>query len=185
VQDDEQVVVVLVELRALVAREDVLVVERVELEALLQPRLVDRPRTLDVDPAEAGASTISTRGSSRSGVRSAVRDRAERRPKGDRGRLGMARTERLVGGRRHDSEILRARPFSLAGRLLGFRAQSSKHPEGWRDWPIETPPTIPRKRETVAIPSGSKTTAWEMRSRRRTREASLAYSTGGGFTYAG
>ena len=54
VQDDEQVVVVLVDLRALVAREDVLVVERVELEALLQPRLVDRPRALDVDPAEAG-----------------------------------------------------------------------------------------------------------------------------------
>ena len=39
------------------------------------------------------------------------------------------------------------------------------HPEGWRDWPCETPPTIPRKRETVAIPSGSKTTAWEMRRR--------------------
>ena len=42
VQDDEQVVVVLVDLRALVAREDVLVVERVELEVLLQPGAVDR-----------------------------------------------------------------------------------------------------------------------------------------------
>jgi hypothetical protein len=54
VQDDEQVVLVLVDLRALVAREDVLVVERVELEALLQPRAVDLARALDVDPAEAG-----------------------------------------------------------------------------------------------------------------------------------
>jgi hypothetical protein len=52
VQDDEQVLVVLVDLRALVAREDVLVVERVEVEALLQPRLVDRARALDVDPAK-------------------------------------------------------------------------------------------------------------------------------------
>ena len=54
VQDDEQVVVVLVDLRALVAREDVLVVERVELEALLEPGAVDLARALDVDPAEAG-----------------------------------------------------------------------------------------------------------------------------------
>src|SRR4051812_22648050 len=53
VQDDEQVLVVLVDLRTLVARDDVLVVERVELEALLQPREVDRARALDVDPAQA------------------------------------------------------------------------------------------------------------------------------------
>ena len=38
VQDDEEVVVVLVDLRALVARVDVLVVEMMELEVLLQPR---------------------------------------------------------------------------------------------------------------------------------------------------
>ena len=51
-QDDEQVVVVLVDLRALVAREDVLVVQGVEgREMLLQPRAVDRARALDVDPA--------------------------------------------------------------------------------------------------------------------------------------
>jgi hypothetical protein len=54
VQDDEQVVVVLVDLRALVAREDVLVIERVEVEALLEPRLVDGTRALDVDPAQPG-----------------------------------------------------------------------------------------------------------------------------------
>jgi hypothetical protein len=54
VEDDEEVVVVLVDLRALVARVDVLVVERVEVEALLEPRLVDRARALDVDPAQPG-----------------------------------------------------------------------------------------------------------------------------------
>ena len=42
VQDDEEVVVVLVDLRALVARVDVLVVEMMELEVLLQPRPVGR-----------------------------------------------------------------------------------------------------------------------------------------------
>jgi hypothetical protein len=52
VQDDEQVVVVDVDLRALVAREDVLVVEGVEVEVLLEPRAVDLARALDVDPAE-------------------------------------------------------------------------------------------------------------------------------------
>src|SRR5205085_5919625 len=51
-QNDEEVVVVLVELRALVARADVLVVERVELEVLLEPGLVDRAGTLDVDPTQ-------------------------------------------------------------------------------------------------------------------------------------
>ncbi len=55
VEDDEEVVVVDVDLRALVARADVLVVERVELEVLLEPRLVDGPGTLDVDPAQAFA----------------------------------------------------------------------------------------------------------------------------------
>ena len=54
VQHDEDVVVVLVELRALVAREDVLVVERVEIEVLFQPVAVGGARRLDVDPADAG-----------------------------------------------------------------------------------------------------------------------------------
>ena len=52
VQDDEEVVVVLVDLRALVARGDVLVVEGVELEVLLEPGAVDRAGPLDVDPAQ-------------------------------------------------------------------------------------------------------------------------------------
>ena len=53
VQDDEEVVVVLVDLRALVAREDVLVVERVELEVLLEPGALGGAGALDVDPAQA------------------------------------------------------------------------------------------------------------------------------------
>ena len=53
-EDDEDVVVVLVELGAVVARVDVLVVERVEVEVRLEPVAVGRPRRLDVDPADAG-----------------------------------------------------------------------------------------------------------------------------------
>jgi hypothetical protein len=52
VQDHEEVVLVLVDLRALIAREDVLVVEGMEVEVLLEPRAVDDPRALDVDPAQ-------------------------------------------------------------------------------------------------------------------------------------
>src|SRR6266540_2749381 len=52
VQDDEEVVLVLVDLRALVAGEDVLVVERVELEVLLEPGSLGGTGPLDVDPAE-------------------------------------------------------------------------------------------------------------------------------------
>src|SRR4051794_31629451 len=52
VQDYEQVVVVLVDLGALVAAEDVLVVERVEVEVLFQPGAVCGPGALDVDPAQ-------------------------------------------------------------------------------------------------------------------------------------
>ena len=77
VQDDEQVALVLVDLRALVAREDVLVVERVEVEVLFQPRAVGLPRALDVDPARGpSASTISTFGTF------GLRRRARRRPRG-------------------------------------------------------------------------------------------------------
>ena len=54
VQDDEDVVVVLVELRRVVARVDVLVVERVEVEVGLEPVAIGGPRRFDVDPADAG-----------------------------------------------------------------------------------------------------------------------------------
>src|SRR6266545_5932833 len=55
--------------------------------------------------------------------------------------------------------ILRGRSNSVR-RLANL---PSTHPEGWRDWPYETPPTA--LRGTVAIPSGTKTNAWEMRLR--------------------
>src|SRR5262249_55219309 len=54
VQDDEQVVVVDVDLRTLVAGEDVLEVEGVEVEVLLEPASLEVSRPLDVDPAQAG-----------------------------------------------------------------------------------------------------------------------------------
>jgi hypothetical protein len=53
VEHDEQIAVVLVDLGALVAREDVLVVQRVEVEVLLQPGAVAGPGALDVDPPQA------------------------------------------------------------------------------------------------------------------------------------
>jgi len=52
VQNDEEVVVVLVDLRPLVARQDVLEVEGVEVEVLLEPGALERRGALDVDPAE-------------------------------------------------------------------------------------------------------------------------------------
>src|SRR3954447_24341599 len=91
-----------------------------------------------------GASTISARASSRSGWAATVwaRERTMRRPILGLGRLGMARTEWIVG-RRH-------RPRDLT---VGCSAHSSTHPEGGRDWPCEPPPTIPPPgAETVAIP---------------------------------
>ncbi len=51
-ENDEQVVVVDVDLRALIAGEDVLEVEGVEVEVLLQPAALERPGVLDVDPAQ-------------------------------------------------------------------------------------------------------------------------------------
>ena len=54
VEDDEEVVVVDVDLRPLVAGEDVLEVEGVEVEVGLEPGALERARALDVDPAQAG-----------------------------------------------------------------------------------------------------------------------------------
>src|SRR6187200_3717899 len=83
-----------------------------------------------------GVSMISTRGSSRSGGR-ASRARAERRPNGLLGRLGMARTERIVDRRGHGWRF-----YAPPETPLTCLAHSSTHPEGWRDWPYEAPPTI-------------------------------------------
>ena len=161
VQDDEQVVVVLVDLRALVAREDVLVVERMELEALLEPRLVDRPRALDVDPAQAGRlDDLDARLVALRRRRSAARDAR----RGDRTGLGAGSAWRGLSGSSVGAASRRGFYASAEVPLALPLLHSSTHPEGWRDWPYETPPTISvARRETVAIPSGSKTTAWEMR----------------------
>src|SRR5215207_8163669 len=94
-----------------------------------------------------GASTVSARASWGSGGASTPRERVPRRPILGLGRFGMTRTERIVG-RGH-------RPPDLT---IGCGSHSSTHPEGWREWPYETPPTIPSSAtETVAIPTGSKT----------------------------
>src|SRR5215203_2599462 len=94
-----------------------------------------------------GASTISARASWGSGGEVSARDRAERRPILGLGRFGMARTERILE-RGH-------RPSDLT---IGCRSHSSTHPEGWREWPDEAPPTTPSSATgTVAIPTGSKT----------------------------
>src|SRR6476469_11070784 len=144
-----------------------------------------------------GASTISTCGSlaARSAARaaaSAACARAERRPNGERGRLGMAATERIVGQRHRGIHSTRRARFPLLGRKRWLRERrelrypalphSWTHPEGWRDWPNETPPTCParKRREKVAIPSGSKTTAWEMRCRVSGISDSLAAPPGEG-----
>src|SRR6185295_8007604 len=50
---DEEVVVVDVDLRPLVAREHVLEIEGVEVEVLLQPGALEGAGALDVDPAQA------------------------------------------------------------------------------------------------------------------------------------
>ena len=102
-QDDEDVVVVLVELGAVVARVDVLVVERVEVEMRLEPVAVGGARRLDVDPADprrlddVGRGDVAPATRRRSGRRGGVRaDGAA-----DAGRRGSARhhRSRRVGGR--------------------------------------------------------------------------------------
>src|SRR4051794_20641980 len=129
VQDDEQVVVVLVDLRALVAREDVLVVERVEHEALLQPCLVGRARALDVDPPQTRRVDDLDAGLLGPWI-------VELRL---RGGAQTATDARLRETRHGDSK---ARPASAAspGSLL-IQLQTQSHQEGWRDWPDEAPPT--------------------------------------------
>jgi hypothetical protein len=82
VQDDEEVVGELVDLRPLVARRDVLVGERVELEVLLEPGAIER------------SGTTSTLGSVALGAAVSTRERDGRRSLGF-GRFGI-RYERVV-----------------------------------------------------------------------------------------
>ena len=104
VEDDEEVVVVDVDLRPLVAGEDVLEVERVEVEVLLEPGALQRARVLDVDPAQAGSVDLLDVGglwlSRSSGDDETRRAGRARRSRGF-GRFGIARARRLVVQRRH------------------------------------------------------------------------------------
>src|SRR3954470_10768730 len=101
-----------------------------------------------------GASTISARASWGSGGRASPRDRAERRPILGLGRFGMAGTERILERGHRASDL-----------TIGCGPHSSTHPEGWREWPDETPPTIP----VSALGNGGNSNrlqddmAWEMR----------------------
>ena len=88
-QNDEQVLVVGVELRALVAREDVLEVERVEPELRLEPGLVVEVRALDVDPAQPGRLDDLDPRRPPGTASSASRSACERRRRVGRGRLGI------------------------------------------------------------------------------------------------
>ena len=90
-EDDEQVVVVDVELRALVPGVDVLPVERVEVEVLLEPLAVGEAGILDVDPAEAtglddpGLGYLAAPGATATAAEAGRR----RRGRGSGGRLGI------------------------------------------------------------------------------------------------
>src|SRR3954454_11934750 len=130
------------------------------------------------------ASTTSTLGVSGSATRAmpSGRERAWRR-RGGRGSLGM--TEGLVDGRDHDAFQSTARAAEptpqCAGlqpqvRLLWFRPHSCTRPEGWRDWPDETPATPAQAGrcqflETCGVRAPS--SSHEV-SRRRTRSFSMA-----------
>src|SRR3954449_347356 len=99
-----------------------------------------------------GASTISTRGSSESGVASTTA--RERRPNGLRGRLGMPETERLVG-RRHQAwkfigpgQVFATLTDYIAGRIQRGGGTGPMKPR--QPGPVTS-------RDKVAIPSGSKT----------------------------
>src|SRR3954451_24271473 len=98
-------------------------------------------------PSASTTSTFGVSGSTTCAMPSA-RERAARR-RGGRGSLGMA-TEGLVDGRDHNviKSIGRhggGRPpqayLQPQERLLVFRPHSCTRPEGWRDWPDETPAT--------------------------------------------
>ena len=100
VEDDEQVVVVDVDLRPLVAREHVLEVEGVEVEVLLEPGALERARALDVDPAQAGGVDLLDAAASAAqpgGPRQMSSPRRVARRSLGFGRFGIVRAHRLVG----------------------------------------------------------------------------------------
>src|SRR3954454_25370116 len=98
------------------------------------------------------SSTISTLGASGSGGRAetAPRDRAVRRRRG-LGRFGTG-TSGLVAQHvwLHNAVYRRIGPFrrrrlpTRRGWMVWWARHSWTHPEGWRDWPDETPATARR-----------------------------------------
>src|ERR1700750_3343174 len=98
-------------------------------------------------PSDSTMSTFGVSGSTACAIPSA-RERAARR-RGGRGSLGIA-TEGAVDGGDHDNtqstgrhggDAALRRGLRPPDRLLEFRAHSCTRPEGWRDWPDETPAT--------------------------------------------
>ncbi len=166
VQDDEQVVLVLVDLRTLVAGEDVLVVQRVKAEVLLEPGAIGLARLDDVDPAQAVVFDDLDVGGLR--LRSASDGRtaaAGRPPQAGLGQAGHG-TSGLVGHRGHQIGIRPvvdpgAEPLGANNRrtpsssddpgvtCVHSAPHSWTHPEGWRDWPDETPAT--NRRQTTRV----------------------------------
>ena len=134
VQDDEEVVGVLVDLRPLVARVDVLVIEWVEVEALLEPLLVGGTRPLDVDPPDGILPTLDDLEPER--LVPCVLEVLS----GDV--VAQAPADARLGKTRHnDWEAPSASQVgSLPEHDPGMMLLVS-HQEGWRDWPDETPPT--------------------------------------------
>ena len=127
---------------------------------LLQPGAVGRARALDVDPAQAvGLEDLDDRDLGASGSRRAATDgrASARRPAEREASAGSASgTSRFVG-RASGSHRVRSLPAtSGVARTPRARATSAPHswthPEGWRDWPDETPATTPRNAGTVPIP---------------------------------
>ena len=144
VENDEEVVLVLVDLRPLIARQDVLVVERVELEVLLEPGAIDGPGPLDVDPAEAVTSTVSTFGSRLvAGRRRPARARASSL---GFGRLGIG-TERVVGDRHRNLILL---PMAETSCILRA-SHTPLHREGWRDMALRNPGNHPTRNGANSI----------------------------------
>src|SRR6201992_3337093 len=68
--------------------------------------------------------------------------------------------EAVVMRRRGRYRIASALHRSRRHADILFARHSSTHPEGWRDWPYETPATS--RKGTVPNPSGSNYKAWEM-----------------------
>ena len=167
VQDDEQVVVVLVDLRALVAREDVLVVERVELEVLLEPGALRGARALDVDPAKPAPLDGLDLGLGASSRRAeSTRARAERLRRGF-GRLGIGSEGVVQHVHVSHSTSRWWYPAALHSRCIE---------RGGGTWPCETPATTrrtARPQGKVPIPSRCD----------RAPEQGLRHSTGGGFLH--